>query len=238
MNSKTRAPSRCRVHLSLSGRAQPSRAWQRVCVFGHDGHSHAQFLLLVVAGWVNRQQQDVIDYQQKENRVLRAGLRGKRLRLSDDDRRRLAVKAQALDREALKKERVVSPQEARSVRRCVTAGNRDGAHRSTGAKQPIMAGLNRAINAGSTFCGAQLRFPLEREFQFAIGAKQLIVVGLGRAINAGSTFCGAQPNPRHPHRSSAVDNVAALDLWLGCSVRSRKVGQHQVNSSPRRSSVS
>ena len=24
---------------------------------------HVQFLLLVVAGWVNRQQQDVIDYQ-------------------------------------------------------------------------------------------------------------------------------------------------------------------------------
>ena len=49
-----------------------------------------QFLLLVLAGWVNRQQQDVIDYQQEENRVLRAGLRGKRLSLSDDDRRRLA----------------------------------------------------------------------------------------------------------------------------------------------------
>ena len=62
---------------------------------------HVQFLLLVLAGWVNRQQQDVIDYLQEENRVLRAGLRGKRLRLSDDDRRRLAVKAQALGREAL-----------------------------------------------------------------------------------------------------------------------------------------
>ena len=62
---------------------------------------HAQFLLLVLAGWVNRQQQDVIDYLQEENRVLRAGLRGKRLSLSDDDRRRLAVKAQALGREAL-----------------------------------------------------------------------------------------------------------------------------------------
>ena len=62
---------------------------------------HVQFLLLVLAGWVNRQQQDVIDYLQEENRVLRAGLRGKRLRLSDDERRRLAVKAQALGREAL-----------------------------------------------------------------------------------------------------------------------------------------
>ena len=35
-NSKTHAPGRRRVHLSLSWRAQPSRAWQRVCVFGHD----------------------------------------------------------------------------------------------------------------------------------------------------------------------------------------------------------
>ena len=43
----------------------------------------------------------MIDYLQEENRVLRAGLRGKRLRLSDDERRRLAVKAQALGREAL-----------------------------------------------------------------------------------------------------------------------------------------
>ncbi len=62
---------------------------------------HVQFLLLVLAGWVNRQQQDVIDYLREENRVLRAGLRGKRLKLSDDDRRRLAVKAQALGREVL-----------------------------------------------------------------------------------------------------------------------------------------
>ena len=62
---------------------------------------HVQFLLLVMAGWVNRQQQDVIDYLREENRVLRGGLRGKRLRLSDDDRRRLAVKAQALGREVL-----------------------------------------------------------------------------------------------------------------------------------------
>ena len=37
---------------------------------------HAQFLLLVLVGWVNRQQQDVIDYLQEENHVLRAGLRG------------------------------------------------------------------------------------------------------------------------------------------------------------------
>ena len=34
--------------------------------------------------------------------MLRAGLRGKRLRLSDDERRRLAVKAQATGASAVK----------------------------------------------------------------------------------------------------------------------------------------
>ena len=54
-----------------------------------------------MAGWVNRHQQAGIDYVLEENRVLRAQLRGKRLRLSDNERRRLAVKAKALGRKAL-----------------------------------------------------------------------------------------------------------------------------------------
>jgi hypothetical protein len=49
---------------------------------------HLQFLLLDLAGWVSRYQQAVIDYLQEENalRVLRAQLRGKQLRLSDNER--------------------------------------------------------------------------------------------------------------------------------------------------------
>ena len=62
--------------------------WPEGVIFSSMMTYHVQFLLLVLTGWVNRQQQDVIDYLQEENRVLRAGLRGKRLRLSDDDRRR------------------------------------------------------------------------------------------------------------------------------------------------------
>ena len=60
------------------------------------------FLLLVFAGWVNRKQQDQIDYLREENRVLLEQLRGKRLRLTDDQRRRLAVKGKALGRQNLK----------------------------------------------------------------------------------------------------------------------------------------
>ena len=61
------------------------------------------FLLLRFAGWVNRHQQRVIDYLIEENRVLREQLNGRRLRLTNDQRRRLAVKGRILGRKALGK---------------------------------------------------------------------------------------------------------------------------------------
>jgi putative transposase len=59
------------------------------------------FLLMIFAGWVNRHQQDVIEYLQAENRALREQLGGKRLRFCDQQRRRLAVKAKAVGRKGL-----------------------------------------------------------------------------------------------------------------------------------------
>ena len=60
-----------------------------------------QFLMMTFAGWVNRHQQDVIEYLQAENRALRDPLGGKRLRFTDPQRRRLAVKAKAVGRKGL-----------------------------------------------------------------------------------------------------------------------------------------
>ena len=60
-----------------------------------------QFLLLTVAGWVNRRQQLAIDYLREENRVLREQLGTRRLRLTDDQRRRLAVRGKILGRKLL-----------------------------------------------------------------------------------------------------------------------------------------
>ena len=54
------------------------------------------FLLVALAGWLNRHQQDVIDYLFTENRILKAQLNGHRLQLTDDQRRRLAVRAKKL----------------------------------------------------------------------------------------------------------------------------------------------
>ncbi|MCP3918438.1 MAG: DDE-type integrase/transposase/recombinase [bacterium] len=58
-------------------------------------------LLLTVAGWVNRHQQHVVEYLVEENRVLKEQLGGRKLRLNDDQRRRLAAKGNQIGRKAL-----------------------------------------------------------------------------------------------------------------------------------------
>ena len=61
-----------------------------------------QLLIVALAGWINRHQQDMIDYIQEENRILEHKLKGKRIRFTDDERRRLAVKGKILGRKVLR----------------------------------------------------------------------------------------------------------------------------------------
>jgi transposase InsO family protein len=58
-------------------------------------------LIAMVAGWLQRHQQQVITYLLAENRVLKAQLGGRRLRLTDTERRRLAALAHPLGRKRL-----------------------------------------------------------------------------------------------------------------------------------------
>jgi putative transposase len=60
-----------------------------------------RFVLIAVAGWMNQRQLQMIEYQREENRVLREQLGERRLRLTDDQRRRLAVRAKGLGRKLL-----------------------------------------------------------------------------------------------------------------------------------------
>jgi hypothetical protein len=60
-----------------------------------------QLLLFILAGWVNRQQQQVNEYLRTENQVLREKLGKRRILLDDDQRRRLAVKGKVLGRKLL-----------------------------------------------------------------------------------------------------------------------------------------
>jgi hypothetical protein len=59
-----------------------------------------QFLLVAVAGWMYRHQQQTIEYLREENRVLREQLGDRRLRFNDDQRRRLAARAKGLGAQA------------------------------------------------------------------------------------------------------------------------------------------
>ena len=60
-----------------------------------------QIVLNVLTGWLDRREREAVAYLIEENRVLRRQLGGRRLRLTDDDRRRLAVRAYRLGRRPL-----------------------------------------------------------------------------------------------------------------------------------------
>ena len=60
-----------------------------------------QLYLVILAGWINREQQEVIEYLRTENQVLKEKLGKKRILLNDDQRRRLAVKGKILGRKRL-----------------------------------------------------------------------------------------------------------------------------------------
>lgn len=59
-----------------------------------------RLLLAALAGWLDRRQQDAVAYLIEENRILRGHIRG-RIRLTDAERRRLAVPGHRLGRRRL-----------------------------------------------------------------------------------------------------------------------------------------
>ena len=61
-----------------------------------------RLLLLTITGWLDRREREALAYLIEENRVLRQQVGGRRLRFTDDDRRRLAIRAYRLGRQALR----------------------------------------------------------------------------------------------------------------------------------------
>ena len=61
-----------------------------------------QVLLAALLAWLEAEQRDVIAFLREENRVLKAQLGTRRLRLDDDQRRRLGVLGQRLGRRVLR----------------------------------------------------------------------------------------------------------------------------------------
>ena len=98
-----------------------------------------QLLLLVLAGWVNRQQQDVIEYLLVENRILRQKFGKKRILLTEQQRRRLAVKGKILGRKMLEKVAgIVTPETIPRWHRELVARHWDYSERRKKAGRPAV----------------------------------------------------------------------------------------------------
>lgn len=104
-----------------------------------------QLLMMTFAGWVNRQQLQLIEYLREENRALRE-MRDRRLRFTDDQRRRLAAKAKRVGRKALQDiATIVTPDTLLRWHRELIARKWDTSDRRSPGRPPIMAELGKLI---------------------------------------------------------------------------------------------
>ena len=96
-----------------------------------------RFVLVAVAGWMNQRQLQAFEYLREENRVLREQLGERRLRLNDDQRRRLAAKAKGVGRKLLAEvATIVTPETLLRWHRKLIAEKYDGtSNRSPGRPQ-------------------------------------------------------------------------------------------------------
>jgi len=105
-----------------------------------------QFLVVALAGWVNQHQCDVIDYLREENRVLREQLGPRRLRFTDAQRRRLAVKAKTLGGRVHRDvASIVTPDTLLAWHRRLIAKLYDGSTRRGLGRPPVAAEIRALI---------------------------------------------------------------------------------------------
>jgi putative transposase len=98
------------------------------------------FLVVSIAGWMNQHQHKVIQYLIEENRVLREQMGKRRMRFSDNQRRRLAAKAKQLGRKLLAQvATIVTPETLLAWHRKLIAEKYDGsAYRTPGRPRTSM----------------------------------------------------------------------------------------------------
>ncbi len=105
-----------------------------------------QLLLLMFAGWVNRYQQDMIEYLKEENRLLKKRLGGQRIRFTDAERRRLSRKAKALGYRVLRElETLVTPDTLLRWYRELVARKWDFSHRRGPGRPRVMNEIEQLI---------------------------------------------------------------------------------------------
>jgi putative transposase len=99
-----------------------------------------QVLIAMVAGWLQRHQQQVVTYLLAENRVLKAQLGGRRLHLTDTERRRLAALAHPIGRTRLKEmATIATPDTLMRWYHCLIAQKFDGSQHRRPLGRPRVA---------------------------------------------------------------------------------------------------
>lgn len=94
-------------------------------------------LITTLAGWMNQHQRHVIEFLMEENRVLREQIGDRRLRFSDDQRRRLAARAKKLGRRLLTQvATIVTPETLLAWHRKLIAQKYDGSSFRTPGRYP------------------------------------------------------------------------------------------------------
>ena len=105
-----------------------------------------QLLLTALAGWLNREQQQIVEYLQEENKVLKEHLQGKRIRYTDKQRRRLATKAKVLGRTILRQlNTLVTPDTLLAWHRNLIAKKYDGSAKRGPGRPRIMREIEALI---------------------------------------------------------------------------------------------
>src|SRR5262249_5559164 len=104
------------------------------------------FLIVSIAGWMNQRQQQVIEYLMEENRVLREQIGNRRMRFTDNQRCRLAVKAERLNRKVLAQVPPIVPQETLLAwHRKLIAMKYDGSKYRSPGRPPTAADISALV---------------------------------------------------------------------------------------------
>jgi transposase InsO family protein len=110
------------------------------------GFDPFRFVLISVAGWMNQRQLQMIEYLREENHVLREQLGNRRLRLSDDQRRRLAAKAKGIGRKLLADiATIVTPETLLRWHSRLIAQKYDGSEKRGPGRPPTAAAIERLV---------------------------------------------------------------------------------------------
>ncbi len=103
-------------------------------------------LAATIAGLLGEQQRHVIEYLIAENRVLRAQIGNRKLRLNDDERRKLAALSRPLSRRVLDEIcSLVTPDTLLRWHRQLIARKHDGSKRRRPGRPGIMAEIRCLI---------------------------------------------------------------------------------------------